>query len=98
MDITMILEKSFIRVFTDDDMLLARQIERLQNKHASILDNWSTTEQLAKESLAPCPGFLWKHPTSRKVVIPPDDLLHCQIMCEWHDSPIRGHPGQDETV
>ena len=56
------------------------------------------TEQLVKQSLSPCPGFLWKHPTSLKIVISPDDHLQHQIMHEWHDLPVGGHPGRDEMV
>ena len=52
-NVTMIPEKSFIRVFMEDDMHLERQIEQSQNKHATILDNWSTTEELLKQTLDP---------------------------------------------
>ena len=97
-DVTMIKEKSSIWVFTKDDMYLEQHIEKSQNKHALILDNWSSTEKLIKQSLAPCPGSIWKHPESLKMVIPPDDELRWQIMKEWHDNPIAGHPGQDETM
>ena len=94
----MIPEKSFIRVFTEDDMHLEKQIEQSQNKHATILDNWSTMEELLKQALDPRPGFIWKHPKLLKLVIPPDDDLQRQIMKEWHDNPIAGHPGRDETT
>ena len=97
-DVTMIPERSFIRVFTEDDMHLERQIEQLQNKHATVLDNWSTTEELLKQTLDPQPGFIWRHPETFKMVIPPDDDLHRQIMKEWHDNPVAGHPGRDETT
>ena len=98
MDVTMIPEKSFIHVFTEDDMHLERQIEQSQNKHATILDNWSTTEELLKQTLDPQPGFIWRHPESFKLVIPPDEDLRKQIMKEWHDNPVAGHPGRDETT
>ena len=68
-DVTMIPEESFICVFTEDDMHLERQIEQSQNKHATILDNWSTTEELFKQTLDPRPGFIWWHPETFKMVI-----------------------------
>ena len=92
-DVTMIPERSFIRIFMEDDMHLERQIEQLQNKHATILDNWSTMEELLKQTLDPRPSFIWRHPETFKMVIPPDDELCRQIMKEWHDNPVAGHPG-----
>ena len=97
-NVTMIPESSFIRVFTEDDMHLEKQVERSQNKHAMILDNWSTTEELLKQTLDPWPGFIWRHPESFKLVIPPDKELRKQIMKEWHDNSVAGHLGQDETT
>ena len=89
----MIPEESFIHVFMEDDMHLEQQIERSQNAHATILDNWSTTEELLKQTLDPRPGFIWRHPATFKMVIPPDDDLRRQIMKEWHDNSVVRHPG-----
>ena len=32
------------------------------------------------------------------MVIPPDEELRRQIMKEWHDNPVAGHPGRDKTT
>ena len=42
-------------------------------------------------------GPFWKD-SKGHLVIPPDRDLKQDIMCEWHDRPLAGHPGRDETT
>ena len=72
-------------------------IVQAQNRMNSIMDNWSETELLQKKSIKDG-QFMWTHPKSDKLVIPPDHQLYRQILQDWHDSPTAGHLGRDETI
>ena len=94
----MIPAQTFIRLATTDDMSLEKHIVRVQNEMASIMDNWDLRTRLTKTSLTPEPGFMWHHPQTHKLVIPPEEDLRRHIMQVWHEGPTSGHPGRDETT
>ena len=97
-DVTMIADKTFIRLAMMDDTSLAKDIRNTQNHMEDILDNWDLKNPLVKISLEPNPGFMWKDPKTLKVVIPPDEDLRQHIMQVWHDGITNRHPGRDETT
>jgi Integrase zinc binding domain/Chromo (CHRromatin Organisation MOdifier) domain len=40
----------------------------------------------------------WRDIKGQRLVIPPDQGLRCEIMNSWHEGPLNGHPGRDETI
>jgi Integrase zinc binding domain len=40
----------------------------------------------------------WRDISKHRLVIPPDQGLKREIMHTWHDGPLNGHPGRDETI
>ena len=40
----------------------------------------------------------WRDTSAHRLIIPPDQGLKREIMHTWHDGPLNGHPGRDETI
>jgi len=67
----------------------------MQNNYHKTLDD--TTKYQSLERIPDSKGFIWRNQEG-KLVIPPDDNIRREIMNIWHDIPIAGHPGRDETT
>ena len=72
-------------------------IVNTQNRLTSIMDKWDDKEPLLKTAIDEG-TYIWTHPKTRKLVIPPDQELYRHVLWEWHDIPTAGHIGRDETT
>ena len=90
--------KMFIRLLQPGDPnTVESDIVDAQNRLASVMDKWDDKEPLVK-TIIDEGTYIWTHPKTRKLVIPPDPELYRRIVREWHDLPTAGHLGRDETI
>jgi RNase H-like domain found in reverse transcriptase/Integrase zinc binding domain/Chromo (CHRromatin Organisation MOdifier) domain len=90
-------EPIFIRVFdADSDGSLEHFITVVQNNQHPLMEEWERTFPIERVD-SPDHSF-WRDTTSHRLVIPPDQGLKREIMHSWHDGPLSGHPGRDETI
>jgi RNase H-like domain found in reverse transcriptase/Reverse transcriptase (RNA-dependent DNA polymerase)/Integrase zinc binding domain/Chromo (CHRromatin Organisation MOdifier) domain len=90
-------EPIFIRVFdADSEGSLEHFITVVQNNQRPLMEEWERTFPIERID-SPDHSF-WRDTTSRRLVIPPDQGLKREIMYSWHDGPLSGHPGRDETI
>ena len=61
------------------------------------MDNWDDKEPLQKTELEKN-QYMWTHPKTNKLTIPPDQQLYWQLLQGWHDMPTAGHLGCNETT
>jgi hypothetical protein len=92
----MISEHAFIRVFdANSNGSLEHQITEVQKEHTSLMKQWEEMFPI-KAIQMPTEPF-WKD-NKGCLVIPPDGNLKQEIMHIWHNGPLVGHPGHDETM
>ena len=93
---TMIPEHAFIRVFdADPPGSLEHQITKVQAEHILLMEQWEETFPIEATQMPM--GPFWKD-SKGHLVIPPNRDLKRDIMHKWHDGPLAGHPGRDETT
>jgi hypothetical protein len=93
----MLPEPMFIRVFdVDSDGSLEHTITVIQNAHRTLMKEWEDTFPIEQVDTPRTP--FWRDTKAHRLVIPPDQGLKCELMHSWHDGPLSGHPGRDETI
>jgi RNase H-like domain found in reverse transcriptase/Reverse transcriptase (RNA-dependent DNA polymerase)/Integrase zinc binding domain/Chromo (CHRromatin Organisation MOdifier) domain len=93
----MLPEPIFIRVFdADSDGSLEHTITTLQNAHHALMKEWENTFPIERVDTPHSP--FWRDTKGHRLVIPPDQGLKRELMYSWHDGPLSGHPGRDETI
>jgi Integrase zinc binding domain len=60
------------------------------------MEEWENTFPIERVNSPGAP--FWQDISAHRLVIPPDQGLKCKIMHTWHDGPLNGHPGRDETI
>ena len=96
-------ETTFIRVMDNESIDSPEtKIIKAQNRCSALMDKWDTSTPILKTRQGPedntRPIYQWHHALTHKLIIPPDDILHRQLMEIWHDHPAAGHSGRDETT
>jgi hypothetical protein len=71
----------------EDDIRLSQQC------HQAIMERWE--ENLSIQCIDDITGPHWVDPKGR-LVVPPNDDIHREILRDWHDHRGAGHPGRDE--
>jgi Integrase zinc binding domain/Chromo (CHRromatin Organisation MOdifier) domain len=90
-------EPIFIRVFdTDSEGSLEHFITVVQNNQRALMKEWERTFPI--EHIDSLHHSFWRDTTAQRLVIPSDQGLKRKIMHSWHDGPLSGHPGRDETI
>jgi Integrase zinc binding domain/Chromo (CHRromatin Organisation MOdifier) domain len=93
----MLPEPIFIRVFdADSDGSLEHTITIVQNAHHTLMEEWESTFPIERVNNLHAP--FWRDIKAHRLVIPPDQGLKRELMHSWHDGPLSGHPGRDETI
>jgi RNase H-like domain found in reverse transcriptase/Integrase zinc binding domain len=70
----------------------------IQNNNRTLMKEWESTFPIERvDSPNPNTPF-WRDISEHRLVIPPDQGLKREIMHTWHDGPLNGHPGRDETI
>jgi hypothetical protein len=93
----MLSEDTFIRVMDEDSPgSLKNRITTRQLDFKDVLNDPKAYPNLKRTDTIT--GPIWKSLPSQKLVIPPDNDIRWEIMKIWHDSPLAGHPGRDETT
>jgi Integrase zinc binding domain len=93
----MLPEPLFIRV-TDEDSpgSIEHFITIVQNNNRLLMKEWENTFPIEQVDNLGAP--FWRDISAHQLVIPPDQGLKCESMHTWHDGPLNGHPGRDETI
>jgi RNase H-like domain found in reverse transcriptase/Reverse transcriptase (RNA-dependent DNA polymerase)/Integrase zinc binding domain/Chromo (CHRromatin Organisation MOdifier) domain len=93
----MLPEPIFIRVFdADSDGSLEHTITVTQNTYRTLMEEWEGTFPIERVNNPDAP--FWRDAKSHRLVIPPDQGLKRELMHSWHNGPLSGHPGRDETI
>jgi Integrase zinc binding domain/Chromo (CHRromatin Organisation MOdifier) domain len=93
----MLPEPLFICIADEDSpSSLEHFITIVQNNNQSLMKEWEDTFPIERVDGPNTP--LWRDISTRHLVIPPDQGLKCEVMHTWHDGPLNGHPGRDETI
>jgi RNase H-like domain found in reverse transcriptase/Reverse transcriptase (RNA-dependent DNA polymerase)/Integrase zinc binding domain len=93
----MLPEPLFICVADEDSLgSIEHFITIIQNNNRSLMKEWEGTFPIEWIDGPNTP--FWQDISAHRLVIPPDQGLKREIMHIWHDSPLNGHPGRDETI
>jgi hypothetical protein len=96
-EMIMLPEPIFIRVFdADSDGSLEHFITTVQNNNCHLMKEWEATFPI--ECIDTPDDPFWRDIKGQRLVIPPDQGLKREIMNSWHEGPLNGHPGRDETI
>jgi hypothetical protein len=96
-EMIMLPEPIFIRVFdADSDGSLEHFITTVQNNNRHLMKEWEATFPIERIDTPDNP--FWRDIKGQRLVIPPDQGLKREIMNSWHEGPLNGHPGRDETI
>jgi len=82
-----------IRTTTSPMPSLHARIHEAQNRHLTVLKEWSVLYSLSEEVSEEQNS--WQK--EGRLAIPPDETLKHEILQLLHDAPTAGHPGRDET-
>jgi hypothetical protein len=80
----------------DSEGSLEHFITIVQNNNHHLMKEWESTFPIEHVDNPSKP--FWRDISGRRLVIPPDQGLKCEIMNTWHKGPLNGHPGRDETI
>jgi len=95
--IVILPEKTFTCLAdADSDGSLESMIVNCQNQYAPTMKEWESTHPITPTQTMS--QTFWKDDNELCLVIPSNDSLKRQIMRIWHDAPMAGHPGRDETI
>jgi hypothetical protein len=93
----MLPEPLFIRIADEDSPgSVEHFITVVQNNNHTLMKEWEDTFPI--EQVDGLNGSLWRDISKHCLVIPPDQGLKRKIMYTWHEGPLNGHPGRDETI
>jgi RNase H-like domain found in reverse transcriptase/Integrase zinc binding domain/Reverse transcriptase (RNA-dependent DNA polymerase) len=93
----MLPEPLFIHVADKNSLdSIEHFITIIQNNNRSLMEEWENTFPIERVDNPDAP--FWQDISEHCLVIPPDQGLKCEIMHTWHDGPLNGHPGRDETI
>jgi Integrase zinc binding domain len=95
----MLPEPLFIRVADEDSPgSIEHFITVVQNNNRSLMKEWESTFPIEQvDSPNPNTPF-WRDISEHCLIVPPDQGLKREIMHMWHNGPLNGHPGRDETI
>jgi Integrase zinc binding domain/Chromo (CHRromatin Organisation MOdifier) domain len=95
----MLPEPLFIHVVDEDSPgSVEHFITVVQNNNCTLMKEWESTFPIERVD-SPNPNTsLWRDISEHRLVIPPDQGLKREIMHTWHNGPLNGHPGRDETI
>ena len=71
------------------------RVAQIQWKYQPLLQKWRTKYSLMKKHNSDQMNW-WS--AQGRMVIPPHHQLRTDIACQYHDPPMAGHPGRDETI
>jgi hypothetical protein len=87
----MIPEAAFIRLAgPNSDRSIEHTITIIQNQNRTLMEEW--TDLYPIECIDNLDEPFWGDIKSRRLVIPPDQGLKCELMNIWHKGSINGHP------
>jgi RNase H-like domain found in reverse transcriptase/Integrase zinc binding domain len=93
----MLPEPLFIRVADKDSLgSIEHFITIVQNNNCSLMKEWEGTFPIEQIDGPNTP--FWQDISAHRLIIPPNQGLKHEIMHTWHDGPLNGHPGRDETI
>jgi Integrase zinc binding domain len=93
----MLPEPLFIRIADEDSPgSVEHFITVVQNNNHTLMKEWE--DMFPIEQVDGLNGSLWRDISKHCLVVPPDQGLKCEIMYTWHEGPLNGHPGRDETI
>jgi RNase H-like domain found in reverse transcriptase/Integrase zinc binding domain len=80
----------------DSDGSLEHFITIVQNNNHHLMKEWEGTFPIKCVDNSGKP--FWQDISGCRLIIPPDQGLKCEIMNTWHEGPLNGHLGRDETI
>jgi RNase H-like domain found in reverse transcriptase/Integrase zinc binding domain len=93
----MLPEPLFIRIADEDSPgSVEHFITVVQNNNRTLMKEWEDTFPI--ERVDGPNGSLWRDISEHHLIVPPDQGLKREIMYTWHEGPLNGHPGRDETI
>jgi Integrase zinc binding domain len=93
----MLPEPLFIRTANKDSLdSIEHFITIVQNNNRTLMKEWENTFPIEHIDDPKTP--FWRDISAHRLVIPPDQGLKHKIMHTWHNGPLNGHPGRDETI
>ena len=81
---------------TDSPGSLEHFITIVQNNNHRLIKEWESTFSIERVDTPDKP--FWRDISGQRLVIPPDQGLKREIMNMWHEGPLNGYPGRDETI
>jgi RNase H-like domain found in reverse transcriptase/Reverse transcriptase (RNA-dependent DNA polymerase) len=88
---TMIPEATFIRLAgPNSDRSIEHTITIIQNHNHALMDEWVRTYPIERIDNPDEP--FWRDIKGRRLIIPLDQGLKCELMNIWHEGSINGHP------
>jgi hypothetical protein len=80
----------------DSDGSLEHFITIVQNNNHHLMKEWEGTFPIKRMDNSGKP--FWQDISGCRLIIPPDQGLKREIMNTWHEGPLNGHLGRDETI
>jgi hypothetical protein len=101
-DITLLHPDAFIRPTTTEDLKdewweLEQRIGEAQRKHPAEISQWIKRHRATKDHSHNSEDLRYWCVQGR-IAVPPDNTLKKEILHQFHNLEIRGHPGRDPTT
>ena len=94
-DLTLLPEEMFIRQTDQEPHDLGQEIANAQEAHKWMMKQWEDAHHL---DFHPANDHQPQWFKDRQIAVPPKIELRRKIMWCYHNDPIAGHPGRDETI
>ena len=88
--VTLIPESLFIKTTITTSSAIQSQVLTAQETAWVEMEEWCNTQGARKLP----EGYV----KDNKWVVPSDEQLRCDTLSQYHDSPMAGHPGRDNTI
>src|SRR5580692_6579425 len=89
-DIVLLPSSMFISTANSETSTLREKVLQAQNMQQSEMEYWCDTQEVRKLSEGYTKGW--------RLAVPAGLKLRREIVSHFHDSPIAGHPGRDNTI
>ena len=89
-DIVLLPPSMFVTTTNTKDDTLKQRVKEAQQEHRAEMELWCNTQGVRKLPEGYAQGW--------RLAVPSGLVLRCELLAQFHNLPIAGHPGRDNTI
>ena len=89
-DIVLLPSLMFVAAINTEDDALKQRVKKVQQECRAEMELWCDTQGVKKLPEGYAQGW--------RLVVPSGLVLRCKLLAQFHNSPMAGHPGRDNTI